>query len=75
LAKRERERTLGGKLGWLLGRAGPRGKEGGEGKEVGCRGKGRAERGFGLDWAAFLFSFLFFFPFYFLHSNYSNKSI
>jgi hypothetical protein len=75
LAERERERTLGGKLGWLLGRAGPRGKEGERERKWAAGGKGRAERGFGLDLAAFLFSFLFFFPFSFLHSNYSNKSI
>jgi hypothetical protein len=53
---------------WAAGeRAGPRGREG--------RRAGRAERWFGLGWAAFLFSFLFFFSLLKLFKhNYLNSN-
>jgi hypothetical protein len=49
-----------------VGRRGPCGSE---------EGKGERKSWAGLGWAAFLFSSLFFFPFSFIHSNHSNKTI
>jgi hypothetical protein len=54
---RKKRGPLGGELGWLLGRASPRGKEGGGRKEV-AAGERAGPRGFGL--VSFPLLFLFF---------------
>jgi hypothetical protein len=74
VAVRGRERGgARGKLGWLLDRAGPRGKEEEEGKEMGCQGKARAERS--LGWVGLPFSSLSFASFLFLFYTQLFKQI
>jgi hypothetical protein len=78
--QRKKGKGRSGEAGRAAEPSRPTREGGGEGKEMGCRGKGWAERGFGLGQgresrpAAGPFPFSFF-SFSFLHSNHSNKSI
>jgi hypothetical protein len=76
--ERGEARSAGGQEGrWAGVAAGPRGEERGEGRwAAGEEGPAQEDerRQAGLGWLGSLPSF-FFFPFSFLYSNYSNKTI